>query len=277
MAHAVRRARAVPAKRIDSYVTMSGGMSGGTVRSGIVGDTRHAHKLSDPFLLGGEPARGATAADADPDAAEYEPTVSSWVAPFGMARINTRVVRRSVGLLRARAAGGEPAGEEPGSALFDAEFRYSERALAPSEGAAKKAARAVAAPLEVRERLVKEGRLPRPGEGPSAEERAKGWFAMHFVGEPAADGHGPVRGTVSGGDPGYEETAKMVSEAAVMLATQRGALAERGGVHTPASAFGLRLQRRLHESGISFVLDDGATPDKRKSAAPDARAPASKL
>ena len=62
MAHASRRARAVPAKRIDSYVTMSGGMSGGTVRSGIVGDTRHAHKLSDPFLLGDPSTMRATAA-----------------------------------------------------------------------------------------------------------------------------------------------------------------------------------------------------------------------
>ena len=57
-------------------------------------------------------------------------------------------------------------------------------------------------------------RLPQ-GEGPSESRRAKSWFTVDFVGESAGR---TVRTRVSGGDPGYDETAKMLAESALCLA-----------------------------------------------------------
>ena len=58
-------------------------------------------------------------------------------------------------------------------------------------------------------------RLRRTGEGPSAEQRAKSWFKVRFVGE---GGGQRVETEVSGGDPGYDETATMLAQSALCLA-----------------------------------------------------------
>ncbi|MCB9706890.1 MAG: saccharopine dehydrogenase NADP-binding domain-containing protein [Myxococcales bacterium] len=87
-----------------------------------------------------------------------------------------------------------------------------------------------------------------PGSGPSPERRAKSWFRLTFVGE---GGGRRVITEVSGGDPGYDETAKMVGESAILLAT-RGPEGGRGGVLTPAVALGEALIERLGAVGIRF-------------------------
>ena len=53
------------------------------------------------------------------------------------------------------------------------------------------------------------------GEGPSEQRRAKSWFTVDFIGESAGR---TVHTRVSGGDPGYDETAKMLAESAMCLA-----------------------------------------------------------
>jgi saccharopine dehydrogenase (NAD+, L-glutamate forming) len=60
---------------------------------------------------------------------------------------------------------------------------------------------------------------------------------------------------VKGGEPGYLETAKMVAESAICLATLRDRLpcGAKGGVLTPAAAFGAILIERLNLAGITFV------------------------
>lgn len=90
--------------------------------------------------------------------------------------------------------------------------------------------------------------LKDPGEGPSAEQRAAGWFRVRFVGE---GGGRRVVTEVSGGDPGYGETAKMLAEAALCLAHDD--LPERAGQLTPAVAMGQRLTDRLVRAGIGFA------------------------
>lgn len=92
-------------------------------------------------------------------------------------------------------------------------------------------------------------RLPQ-GEGPTAQERSKGWFRLHFLAQ--ADGLS-LRTMVSGGDPGYGETAKMLSEAALTLARHEGVHGAYG-VLTPASALGEGLMLRLQRAGIAFNL-----------------------
>ncbi len=93
-----------------------------------------------------------------------------------------------------------------------------------------------------------------PGEGPSAEERARSWFQVTFQGKSASR---EVVTRVSGGDPGYSETAKMVAESALCMAFDRERLPARAGVITPVVAMGERLIERLQAAGIRFELLGG--------------------
>ncbi len=91
------------------------------------------------------------------------------------------------------------------------------------------------------------GRL-QPGEGPDEAKREKSWFRVEFVGE-AEDGT-TVRTRVSGGDPGYGETAKMLAESALCLAFDDNP--ETAGQVTTAQAMGDHLIARLQKAGITF-------------------------
>jgi short subunit dehydrogenase-like uncharacterized protein len=93
-----------------------------------------------------------------------------------------------------------------------------------------------------------------PGEGPSEEQRAKAWFKVKFVGR--SNGTRVVT-EVTGGDPGYGETSKMLAEAALCLAHDE--LPKTAGQVTPAVAMGQALIDRLQAAGIGFsVVEDGA-------------------
>jgi short subunit dehydrogenase-like uncharacterized protein len=92
-------------------------------------------------------------------------------------------------------------------------------------------------------------KVRQPGEGPSAEQRHKSWFEVTMIGTA-----GPAKATITvgGGDPGYTETAKMISESALCLALDRDKLPNRYGVLTTASAMGPVLRERLKKAGIRF-------------------------
>jgi saccharopine dehydrogenase (NAD+, L-glutamate forming) len=92
------------------------------------------------------------------------------------------------------------------------------------------------------------GRLS-PGDGPSESERAKSWFKVRFVGEGGGE---RVVTMVSGGDPGYGETSKMLAESALCLAQDD--LPEASGQLTPAVAMGDKLIARLQRAGIGFEV-----------------------
>jgi short subunit dehydrogenase-like uncharacterized protein len=99
-------------------------------------------------------------------------------------------------------------------------------------------------------RKVLLGRLG-PGDGPSEEQRDKGWFKVRFVGE---GGGKRVLTMVSGGDPGYTETSKMLAESALCLVQDD--LPETSGQLTPAVAMGDHLIARLQRAGITFEVVD---------------------
>ncbi|WP_229405178.1 trans-acting enoyl reductase family protein [Micromonospora sp. NBRC 110038] len=96
------------------------------------------------------------------------------------------------------------------------------------------------------------GRLA-SGQGPSAEQRAKSWFRVRFVG---SGGGRRVVTEVAGGDPGYDETAKMLAESALCLALDD--LPPVVGQVTPVTAMGDALLRRLTAAGIAFRTLEGA-------------------
>jgi short subunit dehydrogenase-like uncharacterized protein len=85
------------------------------------------------------------------------------------------------------------------------------------------------------------------GDGPSKERRSKSWFTVDFVGESAGT---TIHTRVSGGDPGYDETAKMLAEAALCLAFDDNPVTS--GQVTTAVAMGERLTQRLVDAGIRF-------------------------
>ena len=91
-------------------------------------------------------------------------------------------------------------------------------------------------------------KLKDPGEGPTPEQRAKAWFKVRFAG---AGGGRRVVTEVTGGDPGYGETSKMLAESALCLAHDD--LPDRGGQLTPAVAMGPALIDRLVAAGIGFA------------------------
>ncbi|MCW2857738.1 MAG: Saccharopine dehydrogenase [Marmoricola sp.] len=87
------------------------------------------------------------------------------------------------------------------------------------------------------------------GDGPSESRRAKSWFTVDFVGE---SGGTTVHTRVSGGDPGYTETSKMLAEAALSLAFDDNP--PTAGQLTPAVAMGEHLLARLQKAGITFQV-----------------------
>lgn len=87
------------------------------------------------------------------------------------------------------------------------------------------------------------------GEGPSASRRAKSWFTVDFVGEAGGQ---TVHTRVSGGDPGYSETSKMLAESALSLAFDENPATS--GQVTTAVAMGDNLLARLQAAGIKFEV-----------------------
>ena len=233
----------------------SGGFSGGTVASMLNmldeadRDPQIRSIIADAYAL--NPHGQRTGPDGnDGTRAVYDSDFASWTAPFVMAGINTRVVRRTNALL------GFPYGRD---------FRYDEATLVPGGFLAASAmslgmgafqGAAAIAPL----RRLLAGVLPKPGDGPTAAQRERGYFDIALLalhpGDPSTSASKNIRATVKGDrDPGYGSTAKMLGEAAQCLA--HDALSVGGGFWTPASAMGDTLLNRLIEhAGVSFSLDN---------------------
>ena len=234
-------------------VKMSGGASGGTLASmfdlaGNIGDPAVQKALEDPYVL--NPADGPRGPDRrDQLGPRFDRETGRWTAPFVMAAINTRVVRRSNALL---------------DFAYGRDFRYDEAmstgrgpvgaALAAGVSAGIGAFFAAAALPPTRKLLQKV--LPAPGEGPSEEARRKGSFRLEIHAKSA--GGRRLRGVVAGqGDPGYLATSRMLGESALCLAQEQGdALPARAGLLTPASAMGMTLVSRLEKVGVSFAVED---------------------
>ncbi|MFT4628890.1 MAG: short subunit dehydrogenase-like uncharacterized protein [Myxococcota bacterium] len=229
-----------------------GGASGGTVASMLTlmeqaaTDRDVRRLLLDPYALNPEGERSG------PDGRDrmglsWSDAFGGWVAPFLMAPVNTRVVRRTNAVL------GYPYGRD---------FRYDEVvSCGPGPSGLKRAVTmtatyagmgsAVLPPMRSLLRRV----LPSPGEGPSKEQREAGHFTVHLKGW-GVDQHGAavtLDGTVKGfRDPGYGETAKMLGEAATCLAVDD--LESEGGVWTPASGLGDAYLDRLRGAGMVFDI-----------------------
>jgi short subunit dehydrogenase-like uncharacterized protein len=232
---------------------MKGGASGGTMASimNVMREARAdrevARVLARPYSL--NPEGGPRGPDrSDQRGIRFDVDAQSWTAPFIMATVNTRVVRRSHALL------GYPWGES---------FRYHE-AIRTGRGiggwsrsamiTAGLAGLVGAASFGWSRGLLERYVLPKPGTGPDAAAREKGFFNLEQIGR-LADGR-QIRGRITGDrDPGYGSTSKMLAESAVCLALDE--LDSAGGVLTPAAAMAAPLLQRLQaNAGLSFEIRD---------------------
>jgi short subunit dehydrogenase-like uncharacterized protein len=143
-----------------------------------------------------------------------------------------------------------------GAALpaYGPDFRYSHFAGTQTlryaaGGAAAVTAMATAAQVGPLRRALM-GRV-QPGDGPDEARRQQSWFRVDFVGEA---GGRTVHTRVSGGDPGYDETAKMLAESALCLAFDDNPTTS--GQVTTAQAMGDNLLERLRAAGIRFEITD---------------------
>jgi short subunit dehydrogenase-like uncharacterized protein len=237
-----KRVFGAPAARVKGRVRdMRGTLSGGTAASAkatfdaVAKDISLITILNDPFALtpgftGPKQPRGNKPA--------YEEDLQSWAAPFMMALINTRNVHRSNALM------GFPYGKE---------FVYDEMVLTgPGEKGEANARKVVAANSE------KTGpNAPKPGEGPSKEERENGRYDLLYVAI-APDGR-EVRAAVQGDrDPGYGSTSKMIAECAICLLRDTPGVP--AGFWTPGAAMQHKLIKRLVDhAGLTFALEQGQT------------------
>lgn len=228
---------------------IKGKFSGGTVASFLAmieqskEDPSLRKILGDPYGLNPSGVRGSDGSDQM--SVRYDDDFESWTAPFVMAAINTRVVRRSHALM------GLPWGEDFGYSEFMTTGRGSRGFVRATAITAGLAGIMTASVFPLTKPLV-ERKLPSPGEGPSRAERKAGMFEHHLL----AMGEGDeVRGKVVGPqDPGYGSTAIMMAESGLCLL--RDDLESEGGVLTPASAMGHTLIERLRRAGLEFDVVD---------------------
>jgi short subunit dehydrogenase-like uncharacterized protein len=220
---------------VSGYVRAKATISGGTYQSAITAvsrgrETIRAHRerrRAEPSLEG----RRARAVSGRP---HHNAGLGAWALP--LPTIDPDVIRRSAAALD----------------VYGPDFSYSHfvavkhlpSAAALAAGAASLITATQVPP--VRSWLL--GRI-KPGAGPSAETRAKSWFSVHFAAEAGGQ---KVITKVSGGDPGYGETAKMLAESAMALAYDD--LPKTAGQVTTAEAMGDALLSRLQQAGMTFTV-----------------------
>jgi short subunit dehydrogenase-like uncharacterized protein len=225
-----------PAPRVKCRIrVMKGTFSGGTFASAratmaaAARDPGILKLLLDPFALtpgfrGPDQPKGMLP--------EYDPAVGAWVAPFIMATINTKNVHRSNALL---------------DHAYGSDFVYDEMVIAGLGDIGKAAAEALA-----KFNPMSGDKGPKPGEGPSREEREAGHYDILFIGE-MPDGD-RVEAVVTGDrDPGYGSTSKMIAQSALCL-LRDVPVEGHGGIWTAGGLMARPLRQRLIDhAGLTFT------------------------
>ncbi|MEM9599632.1 MAG: saccharopine dehydrogenase NADP-binding domain-containing protein [Pseudomonadota bacterium] len=229
--------RGAPYARVRGRVRkMEGKFSGGTAAS--LGQTLVRAKtephildwLKDPFSLSGDfsgpaqPTGHKPIEDAD---------LGSWSAPFIMAAINTKNIHRSNALM---------------DHAYGEDFTYDEMMFTGPGEKGEQIATFIASQNPFGDNP------PKPGEGPTKEERDNGFYEAAFYG---GEGEDMMVSVVTGDkDPGYGSTSKMISEAALCLTRDVPRDVTPGGVYTPAPAMGNALIERLEKhAGLTFAIE----------------------
>lgn len=219
--------------RIDGYLTANAGVSGGTLASGLDVFARRSQTLEVARERHRVEPRPANRRISTPTGSiRRVPLLRAWAVP--LPTVDAQIVARSAAALD----------------RYGPDFRYR-HAVAVRHlpvalgGVAGMGALAGLARLPVVRRALTS--LVGPGEGPSEERRARSSFSVRFLAE---GGGRRIATEISGGDPGYDEAAKMLAESALCLAFDD--LPPLSGQLTPATAMAAPLTRRLDGAGLRF-------------------------
>jgi short subunit dehydrogenase-like uncharacterized protein len=240
--------------------SMKGAASGGTVASMLnvikqaTSNPKLRKLLANPYALCPQD-HGFKAYQSNLSHAKFDEQSKSWMAPFIMASINTRIVHRTNALL---------------SNQYGNHFLYDE-AMLTGKGikgslmgwglTAGLSGFMVGAVIPPTRWLLENTVLPKPGEGPSPSEQEKGFFDFRIYGhvdasssaKPESSGKTMLVKVTGDRDPGYGSTAKMLTEAALCLSQDISHDDVKGGFWTPASAMGNKLIDRLQaNAGLTF-------------------------
>jgi short subunit dehydrogenase-like uncharacterized protein len=223
-----------------AYSLGGGGLNGGTIASVMnMIESGQRKALEDPFLLnpvGTIPKD--TSKHRDPIGAHWDADFKAWLGLFVMGPVNTRVVRRSLGL----------SGQDT---VYQEYLRFGRSlvagAVAGSFGVGSKISMALMEISPLRRAAQK--LIPQPGQGPSAASMAKGFFKIELIGE-SVQGH-KLRAVIGDQlDAGNGATVKMMCESALALAEDEASLPKAAGVITPSVALGDVLAKRLADAGM---------------------------
>ena len=202
----------VPCTKVKAYFQAEGGFNGGTLASGFnLYDSGKGAQVRDPFLLNppGEHSNEEIESNRDPEQPHYDADMGTWVAPFFMGAINTRVVRRSSALY------------DQWQSPYSSGFTYQEylkfdeplawfKAASVTAGMALFAGAIQQPPI----RQLVQPLLPQPGSGPSEQTMNEGWFRCELLGL-SSEGR-RVKGLICDrGDPGNRATVKFLCESAL--------------------------------------------------------------
>jgi short subunit dehydrogenase-like uncharacterized protein len=229
---------------------MKGGVSGGTVASGIEmakaakKDPSLRRNMGNPHVL----CRSAeTTSPRQPRIVKptYDPDFKAWSAPFIMEAINSRIVLRSNSLKQ----------DSTPTNLIYGEAVLTGKGLKGYLRAAvitlSLGGFAIATKYRFLRYLIQQFVLPKPGEGPSPEQQQKGFFDLRIIGK--KDQKSLMVKVTGDRDPGYGCTAKMLVQSGLCMAYDISKSDLSGGFWTPATAMGDKLITRLTDSaGMTF-------------------------
>ena len=240
------------AKHIKMRVAgVKGGIRGGTYAS-LSNVNKEAFKDKEIFKVvinpyGLNPLGGPKGLDKyDLRKIIYDKASKSWIGPFVMAAINTKIVRRSNAL---------------SGYLYGKDFMYDEATLSGKglKGRIKAYMSVIplallmsAKPGSFLKRII-DSVLPKPGQGPDKKNREQGFYNLRFYIklEDESNAFAKVIGDM---DPGYGSTSKMIGETAVCLA--KDILPSSSGVLTPSIAMGDAILSRLQKNaGLTFSFN----------------------
>ena len=174
----------------------------------------------------------------------FDKESNSWIYPFIMAGINTKVVRRSHALTNFQ---------------YGKDFRYEEAMMSGKGISGLLKAILAAFPLAMIGlnpnsflKKIVNSYMPKPGEGPGLEKRKNGFYNLRFY-VTIDERRKAFAKVVGDNDPGYGSTSKMLAESALCLAFDK--LPENYGVVTPSIAMGNQLLERLrNNAGLNFQI-----------------------
>ena len=226
-----------------------GGISGGTYNSlsNVLEEARVDKEvrktLTNPYGL------NPTGRQNGPDKTDLQSVIfdkvsNSWIAPFVMAGINTKIVRRSHALIDFK---------------YGSDFSYDEATLSGKGvlGQVKGYLSLIPIFLATRKKgsfikNIVDYVLPKSGEGPSEKTRISGYYNLRFYLTQQDKIY--LSKVIGDMDPGYGSTSKMLAESAVCLALDK--TPETYGILTPSVALGDPLLKRLQENaGLTFIFD----------------------